>query len=63
MPENAEYISPDIQNEIIQILADMLREKMVSEIIIDSFNHLLHLVVVSVVSEIDSCRLFFDQVT
>ncbi|XP_055304939.1 uncharacterized protein LOC129569799 [Sitodiplosis mosellana] len=163
MPANATYTSPLIQNEIIQIIADLLREKIVADIndsthctlmadgtkdkngreiisiafryikngkpvesllcfvkadditakgitqlIIDQiteydiivakiiclcydgafvmsgehggvqtllqeyfkrkipyihcFNHRLHLVVIAVVSEIDSCRLFFDQV-
>lgn len=32
MPENAKYTSPLIQNEVIQIISDMLREKIVSEI-------------------------------
>lgn len=32
MPSNATYTSPRIQNEIIQILADLLREKIVSKI-------------------------------
>lgn len=32
MPANATYTSPQIQNEIIQIIANVLREKIVSEI-------------------------------
>lgn len=163
MPSNATYTSPDIQNQLIQIIADALREEIVSEInkstfctlmadgtkdkngreiisiafrylkngkpvetllafvradditakgitdliiekiteyavgvakiicqcydgasvmsgkyggvqtliqdilgrkipYIHCFNHRLHLIVIAVVSEIDSCRLFFDQV-
>ena len=32
MPQNANYRSPEIQNEIIQILADMVREQNVNDI-------------------------------
>lgn len=32
MPSNAQYTSPQIQNEIIQIISDILRKKIVSEI-------------------------------
>lgn len=32
IPENAKYTSPDIQNEIINILAEMVREQVVNDL-------------------------------